>query len=162
MPEILEPIGEETKKLKKPCKKYQKVKIPGHPLSHADGQVYTHRFVLYNKIGPGDHNCHWCQKQISWDGKGIKSIVADHLDDDTQNNDPRNLTPSCRMCNSERAIRANFLTHCENGHEWIKENIYLRPDGVGRMCRKCSQNREKKRVRNQSKKVYDINIRTAA
>lgn len=27
--------------------------------------------------------------------------------------------------------------YCANGHEWTPENTYTRPDGRGRVCRKC-------------------------
>ena len=131
--------------------RYLRIIDRGHVLAHSDGRVYMHRAVLYDKIGLGEHVCHWCGKQVVWNGKGIQNLVVDHLDFDKWNNKPENLVPSCRICNSERAIRADFLTHCENGHEWSNDNIYVRPDGKGRNCRKCAQLREKRRIRCQKK-----------
>lgn len=67
-----------------------------HPLA-AGGAVPEHRQVLYDKIGPGEHPCHWCGKLLAWGGKG--GIHADHVDEDVSNNDPANLVASCLRCN---------------------------------------------------------------
>lgn len=78
-----------------------------HPLTTSQGLLYEHREVLYNKIGPGPHECHWnyltgCgNTALEWGGQ--RGIVADHLDDDKQNNDPENLVPSCQNCNWNRS-----------------------------------------------------------
>lgn len=70
-----------------------------HPLyngnSHNIGQ---HRLVLFDKIGYGPHQCHWCQDNINW-GYGLQ---ADHLDFDITNNHPDNLVASCGPCNNGR------------------------------------------------------------
>ena len=71
-----------------------------HPLASRHGELLEHRAVLYAKIGPGPHPCHWCGKQREWGGPG--GIHADHLDTDRQNNDPENLVPSCKKCNGDR------------------------------------------------------------
>lgn len=76
------------------CNQYE------HPLSRG-GQLEEHRKVLYDKIGPGPHYCHWdCGKLLEWGG--IRGICSDHLDGDTLNNDPENLVPSCVVCNRQR------------------------------------------------------------
>lgn len=73
----------------------------GHPLAQTTGILAEHRKVLYDKIGPGPHYCHWnCGKLLEWGG--IKGIIADHLDDNGLNNDPENLVPSCHRCNWNR------------------------------------------------------------
>ena len=46
--------------------RYRKIKAVGHPLAQADGQAYTHRIVLFEKIGPGVHACHWCGREVEW------------------------------------------------------------------------------------------------
>lgn len=72
-----------------------------HPLARKGGLLGEHRKVLYEKIGPGPHLCHWgCGKLLEWGG--LSGIVADHLDDDKLNNDPDNLVPSCSPCNCRR------------------------------------------------------------
>ncbi len=77
-----------------------------HPLSPKTGVVFEHRKVLYDKIGPGTHKCHWdCGKILSWGGKS--GINTDHLDGDQLNNEPDNLVPSCFGCNrSGKRLRA--------------------------------------------------------
>ncbi len=73
----------------------------GHPIAFGDGTVLEHRFVLYEKIGPGPHPCHWaCGAILDWGGPS--GINVDHLDDDKLNNDPDNLVPSCGNCNRHR------------------------------------------------------------
>lgn len=71
-----------------------------HPLSRR-GAVYEHRKVLYDKIGPGVHQCYWCSRDLEWGGRG--GLQADHLDGDRLNNNPDNLVPSCTGCNMKRS-----------------------------------------------------------
>ena len=81
----------------------------GHPLANSRGEVYEHRLVLFESIGPGQHPCHWCSVLVSWDltyPASIDALVVDHLDDDKLNNDPTNLAPSCNPCNGGRAATA--------------------------------------------------------
>lgn len=74
-----------------------------HPLARIGGLLGEHRKVLYEKIGPGPHYCHWgCGKLLDWGGSG--GIIADHLDGDKLNNAPGNLVPSCSPCNTGRGI----------------------------------------------------------
>lgn len=69
-----------------------------HPLANGEGMVAEHRKVLFDKIGPGPHLCHWgCGRELDWGGCG--GIQADHLDGIKDNNDPKNLVPSCQSCN---------------------------------------------------------------
>lgn len=77
-----------------------------HPLADKAGNLAEHRKVLYDKIGPGPHPCHWnaiskCGK-LSMEWGGVGGICVDHLDDVKTNNDPLNLVPSCRGCNGSR------------------------------------------------------------
>jgi hypothetical protein len=87
-------------------KNYRYIKIPNHPLANIRGMVRYHRAVLYEKIGPGSHPCHWCGRAVEWTVqiRGLKPgmLVADHLDEDITNNDPRNLVPACGGCNGLR------------------------------------------------------------
>ena len=72
-----------------------------HPLASPAGKLAEHRRVLYDKIGPGPHECHWgCGRLLEWGGRD--GICADHLDADRSNNDPENLVPSCVVCNVHR------------------------------------------------------------
>lgn len=76
--------------------------IPGHPLATAQNKVAVHRVVLYERIGPGRHPCHWCGKSLPWMGGADVAINVDHLDHNRLNNDPDNLVPSCLDCNTKR------------------------------------------------------------
>jgi hypothetical protein len=78
----------------------------GHPLADATGKLGEHRKVLYDKIGPGSHPCHWgCGKVLEWGGH--TGIQADHVDGNKLNNDKTNLVPSCSSCNCLRAKAGN-------------------------------------------------------
>lgn len=70
-----------------------------HPLSNKAGVVAEHRKVLFDKIGPGPHPCHWCENALDW----ASGLCVDHLDDQTGNNHPDNLVPSCLRCNWGRS-----------------------------------------------------------
>ena len=106
-----------------------------HPLSCHNGEVKEHRKVLYDKIGPGQHSCYLCGREMGWD-----QIVVDHLDEDKLNNDSANLEPACRHCNWNRQnpLRNADPTLCVRGHEFTPENTYTYPDGR-RSCRTCRQ-----------------------
>lgn len=76
-----------------------------HLLAHPTGRIGLHIVVLYEKIGPGAHPCHWCRKLVIWlpSQAGRKNrLVPDHVDGNPQNNAPENLVPSCSGCNIRR------------------------------------------------------------
>lgn len=74
--------------------------------------MYVHRIVLYEKIGPGTHDCHWCRKEVEWSVTGSRKLVVDHLDGVKTNNDPSNLVAACHRCNSIRGLFQNWVeTH---------------------------------------------------
>jgi hypothetical protein len=118
---------------------YRVVTRAGHPLADSSGRVYEHREVLYGALGEGPHKCHWCGRGLAWKRRsGFARLVTDHLNDNRTDNRIENLVPSCTNCNSDRARRPDFFTHCPNGHARTPENIYERPDGNGgRQCRDC-------------------------
>lgn len=99
--------------------KYQMVHWPDHPISPKSGDVPVHRVVLYDAIGPGAHECHWCGWEVSWDapiyvttdGKKRRNALrleVDHLSGDRLNNDPDALAPTCSWCNAQRATLEQF------------------------------------------------------
>jgi hypothetical protein len=65
--------------------------------------VREHRVALFEKLGPGDHPCHWCGMQLAWFGRQSERICTDHLDFNRLNNDPSNLVPACLDCNAKRS-----------------------------------------------------------
>lgn len=77
---------------------YIKLKLPDHPLADRQGYVYEHRAVAYEVHGPGPTQCHWCGVALEWDS----DLHVDHLDHSRGNNNPANLVPSCRPCNTIR------------------------------------------------------------
>lgn len=81
---------------------YRLVPARGHPLATSGGVAYVHRINLYARIGPGPHRCHWCNREVHWRTPGPSQLTSDHLDHDPTNNDPANLVPACRPCNSSR------------------------------------------------------------
>ncbi len=112
----------------------------GHPLAPPSGAVAISRVTLYDRIGPGEHPCHWCGDLVEWMvGRGVRNpraLLVDHLDHDATNDDPANLVPSCNPCNSHRR---------HNGNSAIiepDELVFITSDGhatrgVKRSCEQC-------------------------
>lgn len=139
---------------------YVSIKAPGHPLSWPDGRAAEHRVVLYAVIGPGAHRCHWCNKIVIWrDIDPNVALVVDHLDEDTHNNDPANLVPSCSLCNANR-----WLTdRCRVGHDLSEPGSWrLRSNGYRDCveCRRASWRRDNPR-RNERRRAQRAARRAA-
>jgi len=77
-----------------------RVKARTHPLADANGDVYMHRKVLYDAIGPGPHPCHWCGQLASWGRTigGTAELFAVQLDGNYLNVDITNIAPACPPC----------------------------------------------------------------
>lgn len=91
---------------------YVQLRCDGHALAHKTGWAFEQRLVLYAKIGPGAHPCHWCGTRVTWDARypaRIDALVADHVDGDKLNNAPENLMPSCNPCNTKWSQRSQWL-----------------------------------------------------
>lgn len=101
---------------------YIKVFDKAHPLATPHGDVFEHRKVLYDAIGPGIHSCYWCGAQVTWSTarKAIKgSLVPDHLDCDKTNNNVNNLVPSCNRCNAARGSFQSWVNkHSDDPWLW--------------------------------------------
>jgi len=148
---------------------YKYVKRRGHPMCPPGGRMPYHRWVLYERIGPGWHPCHHCGVLVEWRvGVYTKAgaLIAEHLDGDHTNNASENIVPSCQQCNllkSTRAIksteqfvvtsegnRARAVEHiCERcGKRFLVRGALLRcqspKSGTGRFCsRQCWYDRNK-------------------
>ncbi len=86
---------------------YQKLHEPGHVLANKDGNVYEHRFVLYNNtdaIGSPVTCCDICGDKINW-----SNLHVDHVDEDVTNNHINNLRPTCRSCNTFRGHNSESM-----------------------------------------------------
>lgn len=88
---------------------YRMTTKPGHPLAPPSGVLPVARIVLYEKLGPGKHPCHWewCGHRIlKWKPKSSRyapdALYVDHLNHDTADDSPDNLVPSCNACNGHR------------------------------------------------------------
>lgn len=90
-----------------PKSRYKRLKRRGHPLATASGHLCEHRAVLYDKLGPGTHPCHWCGKLLRWTiGKLEKdSILPDHINFSERDNRPANIVAACAQCNARRQRR---------------------------------------------------------
>lgn len=81
--------------------------------------VYEHKYVLYEKIGPGPHPCHWCGVPLNWiPGTREGALLADHLNEDKRDNRPENLVPACNGCNTIRS-RREFRPAIEVGELFV-------------------------------------------
>lgn len=91
---------------KKTGVKHRLARAKGHPLAPPSGAVAISRLTLYERIGPGEHPCHWCGNLVEWMvGRGVRdarALLVDHLDHDPTNDDESNLVPSCNPCNAHR------------------------------------------------------------
>ncbi|MBP7253871.1 MAG: HNH endonuclease [Alphaproteobacteria bacterium] len=76
---------------------YVMVHSPGHPLADKNRYVYEHRKIVFEVYGDNLPPCELCRKAISW-----KTCHIDHIDRDVTNNNPANLRPLCRGCNTFR------------------------------------------------------------
>lgn len=85
--------------------RYRMTSSTGHPLAGGAGNVTEHRFVLFEKIGPGSHPCHWCGMSVKWTSRELafaNQLQVDHVNGDRLDNSPENLVPSCPRCNIRR------------------------------------------------------------
>lgn len=113
------------------------VSICGYTLGKRGASIGVgeHRVVLFEKIGPGIHPCHWCEAPLVW-RKGVRAgtLVVDHLNGVIADNSPENLVPSCNGCNSIRA--REFRPQMKPGE--IRTNWKgARQRGVERVCVEC-------------------------
>lgn len=100
---------------------YVRLSQADHPLATADGFVYEHRKVLFGRIGPGEHSCHWCKKPVAWAVGTARrgNLVADHLDGNRLNNASENLVPACNPCNSARGLFQSWvMRHSDDPWLW--------------------------------------------
>ena len=108
---------------------------PTHPLARK-GYLLEARMILYDRIGPGPHLCHWCQSHVQWQPlqKGLHDLlVVDHLDWNPHNNSQENLAPSCQSCN----IRRNRRRIADGELSILRTNgRYARAEE--RFCERCN------------------------
>jgi hypothetical protein len=116
---------------------YIQVKLPDHPVAKARGFAFYHRVVLYDTIGPGEHNCFYCGQSVTW----FIDLECDHKDHDKSNNNPDNLVPCCFGCNRTRWNTQKTGCPKETDHGPYDKQ-YKNGD---RYCSKCKCEKEKRR-----------------
>lgn len=76
-------------------------------------------------------------------GKIPRDLCIDHLCRVKNCVNPDHLEPVTQQVNNLRgtspAARNAAKTHCKNGHEFVGENLYERPDKTGRQCFVCKR-----------------------
>jgi hypothetical protein len=77
---------------------------PNHPLAKADGRVFEHRLIAYERSEGVCPDCHWCGASLEW-----SIAVVDHLNELVSDNRSDNLVVSCNSCNRGRGSLAPFL-----------------------------------------------------
>lgn len=98
---------------------YVLVSAPGHPVCQKNGVAYLHRKVLFDQIGGGVHECHWCGREVEWFATGRRKLVVDHLDGCKTNNVISNLVPACNRCNSARGLFQSWvMEHRDDPFLW--------------------------------------------
>lgn len=107
---------------------YQMLHRPDHPLAMANGSVYEHRAVVYEKYGDILPDCELCGKSLTWETAHI-----DHIDEDVRNNHDSNLRPLCNPCNTLRGrykypeylrkgrIALTFDGETKTANEWARD-----------------------------------------
>lgn len=120
-------------------KSYCMIVDSSHPLAMNNGRVAVHRLNLYEKIGPGEHPCHWCGRVVEWQAKGSRqsrnqrTLISDHVDGKSTNNHPDNLVPSCHGCN---VLRVRGCRVRNGGITFVKPNGET-ARGVMLKCHEC-------------------------
>lgn len=79
-------------------------KCADHPMARRDGWAFEHRVVLFDALGEGPHDCHWCGQTLEW-----HDLVVDHLNENKADNRLANLVPSCSFCNRSRGAMLPFV-----------------------------------------------------
>lgn len=105
----------------------------------------------YVTIAGDKHLCHRLAYELMV-GEIPAGLQLDHLCRVPRCVNPEHLDPVTAWVNNMRsnslAAQRARMTECSRGHEFTPENTYYRPDRRGgRMCRRCCQLREARRVR---------------
>lgn len=112
---------------------YKYAKRKGHIIAPPSGRLPLHRLILWEKIGMGPHQCHYCGTGVNWSPNRTAEgcLIAEHMDGDHTNNDPSNIVPSCQTCNLIRGRDKRF----ENAHYVVRHGV--RQLAEKRSCGSC-------------------------
>jgi len=97
---------------------------------------------------------------MAFDREPGSDEVTRHLDGNPHNNQPANLAWGTHVENNRDRVRHGThhlaaKTHCPAGHPYEGENLYVYPDGHGRKCRMCQQERQQANREILAKKARD-------
>lgn len=118
-------------------------------LQRSKGTVLEHRWVLFQALGEGRHDCEWCGHGVAWeiahrtngsDEERWDALVVDHEDGDRANNALGNLRASCSWCNSNRPFWRQFDV---SGEDFRDVHPKDRPK-LGELAKKAARAREAK------------------
>lgn len=115
---------------------YRRSYAPDHPLRRDTPVVAAHRIVLWEKIGRGPHVCFYCAVPVTWfpdEELGVSSLCVDHKDRDKKNNDPVNLVPCCRTCNTQNSRHV-----IQQDEDFITRSDGSRLRAIRSECLRCS------------------------
>ena len=124
---------------RKPNNKVRRIVYsPKHPLRDKNGYVPESRKIVFDRIGPGWHACHYCGKKIRWVKKvrrtGGTTLLVDHVDRNPLYNSPENLVPACQGCNNLNSKRVVTDDEC-----FITRKNGTRLRAVIMICRRCGK-----------------------
>lgn len=72
-------------------------------------------------------------------------LQTDHLCKTRSCVNPAHLELVTSAVNNRRGLNHNRLkTHCQRGHPYSGDNLYLRPDGLGRDCKACRADQKRR------------------
>jgi len=104
------------------------------------GNRAAHRVSYEIYRGPipeGFHIHHACGQKLCVNPLHLEAISPrEHV----LERHPETIAPAISAARAERRRQQRALTHCVNGHEFTRENTYVRKEGW-RMCRACMRDR---------------------
>lgn len=105
---------------------YYKIVNMDHCLQSFKGILPLHRYILFEYLGRPSHSlCHWCGYSLPWKSSltntGPSVVHVDHFDENTENNNPENLKPSCYWCNINRKWAREYPEFWSNWRKWMRD-----------------------------------------